>query len=136
MAAGKIERSVPLLSAPHVSSSESILRNTMLYGSMRLTPKLSRLPNLAAYFIAGQYPFVPAYAINNSYNVVPRGLPPRRPQRRRTCSASHRVTRALSLADQQLSEEMRELRHVDRQAGHVDRKSVVEGKSVSVRVNP
>src|SRR3546814_5232791 len=87
----------------------------MLYGSMRRTPKLTHLPNLAAYFIAGQYPFVPAYAINNSYNVVPRGLPPRRPQRRRTCSASHRVTRAISLADQQLSEEMRELRHVARQ---------------------
>src|SRR3546814_7775926 len=80
----------------------------MLYGSMRRTPKLTHLPNLAAYFIAGQYPFVPAYAINNSYNVVPRGLPPRRPQRRRTCSASHRVTRAISLADPQLSEEMRE----------------------------
>src|SRR3546814_19999456 len=98
-----------------VSSSESILRNTMLYGSMRLTPKLSRLPNLAAYFIAGQYPFVPAYAINNSYNVVTRGLPQRRPQRRRTCSASHRVTRALSLADQQISVDMRATRPVARQ---------------------
>src|SRR3546814_11764904 len=43
MAAGKIERSVPLLSAPHVSSSESILRNTMLYGSMRLRSEERRV---------------------------------------------------------------------------------------------